>query len=83
MSFGPDCLYGDHVALHGVFSNNLSTAFTKAANYERVEYVEGFENTTEASHNILRWLVKHNYSDEDIAKVLGGNSIRALKEIWI
>jgi len=39
-------------------------------------------NPTEGSRNILRWLVKHDYSDADIAKVLGGNIIRVLEEAW-
>ena len=40
------------------------------------------ENPTEASKNILRYLVREGYSDEDIAKVLGGNVIRVLGENW-
>ena len=40
------------------------------------------ENATEASKNILRWLVKHEYSEEDIAKALGGNILRVLGEVW-
>ena len=31
---------------------------------------------------IVRWLVKHNYSDDDISKVLGGNIMRVLREVW-
>ena len=31
-------------------------------------FVWGLENPTEASWNIIRWLVKHNYSEEDIGK---------------
>ena len=50
--------------------------------YEEVEYVKGLENPTEGSYNIVRWLVKHNYSDEDIIKVMGGNAMRLLKEVW-
>jgi membrane dipeptidase len=45
-------------------------------------YIRGFENPTEASHNILRYLVMKNYSDADIAKVVGGNVLRVLKEVW-
>ena len=42
----------------------------------------GLENPTEASWNYLRWFVKKGYSDEDIAKVLSGNVLRVLKEVW-
>jgi len=31
---------------------------------------------------LIRWLVKHGYSEEDIAKVMGGNVIRVMKETW-
>ena len=84
VSFGVDSLYGDHVGLHNVFSANLSKEETSNtdAEYEEVEYVKGLENPTEASWNILRWLVKHGYSDEDIEKVIGGNAIRVLKQVW-
>jgi membrane dipeptidase len=50
--------------------------------YEEVEYVEGIENPVEGSKNILRWLVKHGYSDEDIGKVMGGNALRLLDAAW-
>ena len=32
--------------------------------------------------NIVRWLVKHGYSDDDIAKVIGGNVMRVLDKVW-
>jgi membrane dipeptidase len=84
VSFGPDTLYGDHVELHHAFAAHLSTQSTHGNSdlFEEVEYVKGIENPTEGSKNILRYLVKNNYSDEDIKKVMGGNVIRALKEIW-
>ena len=44
--------------------------------------MKGVENPTEASHNILRWLVREGYSDEDIGKVMGGNTLRVLREVW-
>jgi membrane dipeptidase len=88
MAFGPDTLYGDHVGLHHVFAEALSISQSHEGGkeigpqFEEVPYVKGIENPTEASHNILRWLVKRDYSDEDIAKVLGGNIIRILKDVW-
>lgn len=92
VGFGPDSLYGDHVGLHKVYAANLSLKEAhggkkgadgdKGMEYQEVAYVEGVENPTEASHNIVRWLVKNGYSDEDIRKVVGGNAIRLLEEVW-
>ncbi len=84
VSFGPDTLYGDHVGLHHAYAEHLSIKGSHAGGneFEEVDYVRGLENPTEASINIIRWLVKHEYSKEDIQKVIGGNTIRALKEIW-
>ena len=84
VGFGVDCLYGDHVGVHHAFANALSIANTSKAgvSYNEVPYVKYLENPTESSWNIPRWLVKHGYSDEDIAKVLGGNAIRVLREVW-
>ncbi len=88
VSFGPDVLYGDHVGLHHAYSSNLSIkeAYQKdgiqTEEYDEVEYVKGLENPTEVSKNIVRWLVKHGYSDQDIAKAIGGNALRVLKEVW-
>jgi membrane dipeptidase len=83
VSFGPDTLFGDHVGLHHYFAKQLSI---KAAHgtqeFEEVEYVDGIENPAEAFPNIVRWLVKHDYSDGDIAKAVGGNVMRVLEEVW-
>jgi membrane dipeptidase len=83
VAFGPDTLFGDHVGLHHVFAGELSisAAHGKAA-FEEVEYVKGIENPAEAFPNIVRWLVKHGYSDDDISKVLGENIVRVLREVW-
>lgn len=90
VAFGPDTLYGDHVGLHRVYSAALSIEEShgqrgpedRVPGYEKVEYVRGVENATEASKNILRWLVKHAYAEDDIAKALGGNILRVLGEVW-
>ncbi len=83
VAFGPDTLFGDHVGLHHYFAKQLSI---KAAHgtqeFEEVEYVDGIENPAEAFPNIVRWLVKHDYSDGDIAKAVGGNVMRVLEEVW-
>ncbi len=82
VTFGPDTNYGDHVGLHHVFSAALSISQAFETSIVEVPYVKGMENPTECSWNAVRWLVKHGYSDGDIAKVIGGNTIRVLKEIW-
>lgn len=83
VAFGPDVLFGDHVGLHKVFAAALSISASKGKTpFEPVEYVKGIENPSEAFPNIVRWLVKRGYSDQDIAKVIGGNIMRVLDEVW-
>lgn len=83
LAFGPDTLYGDHVGLHDLFSSNMSIEEqTATTTHQKIEYVKGLENPSEAMENIIRWLVKHNYSTEEISKVVGKNIIRVLKEVW-
>lgn len=84
VSFGPDTLYGDHVGLHHAFAEHLSIKGSQegSKDFDEVPYVKGLENPTEAAFNIIRWLVKHDYSEKDIKKVIGGNTLRALEEIW-
>lgn len=85
VAFGPDTLYGDHVGVHQVYSDALSISASHEGHspaYEEVEYVKGLENPTEASKNILRWLVEHDYGDGEIRKVLGENILRVLKSVW-
>ena len=80
VSFGPDTLYGDHVGLHKYMGKN----YDKYPDWQEIEfdYVEGMENPTEAWHNIVRWLVREGYSDEEIRKVTGGNTLRVLETVW-
>jgi membrane dipeptidase len=76
------------VGLHHVYKVSLSIQESRKTTeggpspHEEVEYVQGVENPTEASCNIVRWLVAHDYTDEQIAKVVGGNSLRLLKDVW-
>jgi len=86
VAFGPDTLFGDHVGMYDYFLANFSMAQNTAgapADPNRLAYVEGAENPVEVWDNILRWLVKHNYSDEDIRKVVGENVLRTLEHIWV
>lgn len=87
VGFGPDTVYGDHVGLHHTYMANLSIEDSRGGHhpdqhYEEVEYVEGLENPTEGSINIVRWLVDTGHTDEDIEKVMGGNALRVMAEAW-
>ena len=94
VTFGPDTVYGDHVGLHDVYAANLSIRSAQAdgsqaaapaktaPKLERVEYVEGLENPTEGSHNLVRRLIRAGYADEEIAQVMGGNAMRVLQQVW-
>lgn len=82
-AFGLDTLFGDHVGIHHAFASHLSVHDSRKVNeYKEVSYVKGLENPSEAYPNVIRWLVKHGYSREDIRKVMGGNIFRVLKETW-
>jgi len=83
VAFGPDTLFGDHVGLHHYFAKQLSIGAAHGqVQFEEVEFVDGIENPAEAFPNVVRWLVKHDYSDGDIAKAIGGNVMRVLEEAW-
>jgi membrane dipeptidase len=83
VAFGPDTLYGDHVALHRIFARLLAIDAARGPAFEPVAYVDGLENPTENFANICGWLVQHGFSDEDIRAVIGGNIYRALQAAWI
>lgn len=83
VAFGPDTNFGDHVGLHDSFSGHLTIGQAHGhVEHTRVPYVAGMENPAENFTNIVGWLVKNKYSDEDIRKVIGTNILRVLKEVW-
>lgn len=82
VALGPDTLYGDHVEVHHMFSRLLSIEESHAGDaFEKVEFVDGIENPTEAMLNACAWLVKHGYSDEDISALMGGNILRVMEKV--
>jgi membrane dipeptidase len=84
VAFGPDTLFGDHVGLHKVFASELSlTSAHGKADFPRIQWVKGIENPMEAFPNIIRWLVTHGYSNQDIVKAISGNILRVLKQVWV
>jgi membrane dipeptidase len=83
VTFGPDTLFGDHVGLHHAFAEQLSIgAASHGPAFEEVPYVKGIENPGENFPNIIRWLVSHGYSREDIRKVVGRNTLRVVEATW-
>lgn len=96
VTFGPDTLYGDHAALHSAFAGVFGIGKASPPQPEdpdsrvgvtdvevtRVAYCAGMENPTENFRNVIGWLVQHGYSDDDIRKVVGGNTIRVLEQSW-
>ena len=79
VGFGPDTFFGDHVELHRRYADNLSTGEQPA--HVEIDYVDGLENPSEFP-NVIRWLVGHGYTDEQIAMLAGGNVMRALRDAW-
>jgi len=45
------------------------------------DYVAGMENPAEAPRNAAGWLVRRGWTDDDIAKILGGNAERVLSTV--
>ena len=83
VGFGADTMFGDHVGLHRAYAKQLSIdKILGSKSLEAVEYLDGLENPADFP-NIIRWLVRQDYADADIAKVIGGNALRVLKQVWI
>jgi membrane dipeptidase len=83
VAFGPDTFFGDHVGMHRFFARQFSLAASRGGLvFQEVEYVDGIENPGESFPNIVRWLVRHGYSDGDIGNAIGGNVLRALAQVW-
>jgi membrane dipeptidase len=84
VAFGPDTLWGDHVGLHHLFAAEMSLGEAQGEEeFVEVDYVAGLENPTECFWNIIGWLVKHDYSDDEINAVVGRNILRVLDEVWV
>ena len=87
VAFGLDAQYGDHIGLHRAASSGIAIeAITHDVETKeqptKVAYVKGMENPTEGYNNVVRWLVKHGYSNDEIGNVIGRNVLRVLEEVW-
>ncbi|MEO5966468.1 MAG: membrane dipeptidase [Candidatus Limnocylindrales bacterium] len=81
VTFGPDTFFGDHAGTYGTPQGALLASGDSEYDSVVPEHVVGLENIGDFP-NIVRWLVKHGYSDDDIAKVIGGNTLRVLEQAW-
>ncbi|RQW10673.1 diguanylate cyclase [Paenibacillus rhizophilus] len=83
VAFGPDTFFGDHTALQRAVDNQLSIGASHSGeHFTEADYVRGAENPVEAVPNMIRWLIRHGYTDSDIAKAAGGNILRVLRQLW-
>jgi membrane dipeptidase len=82
VTFGPDTFFGDHAGSYAIPSGALLASGD--SDYDAIvpEYVVGLESVADFP-NIVRWLVKHGYGDDEIAKVIGGNTLRVLEQAWV
>jgi membrane dipeptidase len=80
VAIGTDIVFHDQVAAH------RSMAKSKPFDLERLgitlaaDYMYGIESPLEWK-NIIRGLVARGYSDEEIAKIVGGNALRIIEEV--
>ncbi|HKF86436.1 MAG TPA: membrane dipeptidase [Candidatus Limnocylindrales bacterium] len=81
VTFGPDTFFGDHAGTYLTPQGALLASGDSEYDTVVPEYVVGLENIGDFP-NIVRWLVKHGYSDDDIAKAIGGNTLRVLEQAW-
>lgn len=91
VSFGVDTVFGDHINIHRAFAPKVNNESSNKENNtkklnplfnKKETFVKGLENPKESMTNIVRWLIKHSYSIDDIKKVCGDNVINMLKEVW-
>ena len=94
---GPDSLYGDHQAHYAAFRKRAKIdglghyerpdkerrkpRFIKPDDVTDPGYVRGLENPNELV-NVARWMIKHGYSDQEIAKIMGKNALDLLEKVW-
>lgn len=79
VALGPDTFYGDHVRLYE--AAGWSARPVKDVPALDIDAVRGADNPSEVPRQVAASLIKRGWSDPDIAKVLGENAIRVMKEI--
>jgi membrane dipeptidase len=80
VGLGPDTFFGDHTALYSA-AGWTPQPVPGREGLALPDHVAGMENPAEAPRNAAGWLVRHGWSDPDIARVLGGNAGRVLATV--
>ncbi len=91
---GPDTLYGNHPELYTYWfaherrlghyerpNRKTRTPHPVHPGIENPGYVKGIENPNEFV-NIIRWMIRNGYSEEEIRKITGGNALKMLEKTW-
>ena len=76
VAIGSDTLFGDHVSYHKAAAAALGTMLAHGFPCDHLQYMENPGQLP----NITRALVARGYSDEDVAKIMGGNVLKFLQE---
>jgi membrane dipeptidase len=80
VAIGSDNNFGDKNAVHAhTIREHAADGLQQYLSFA-APYMEGIENPSEWL-NITRALVKRGYSDEDIQKLIGGNTLRLVEQV--
>ncbi len=80
VAIGLDNIFGDQVAHHREMAKSKSVDLERSGIVLAADYMWGIESPLEW-RNIVRGLVARGYSDEEIAKIVGGNALRIIEEV--
>lgn len=80
VAIGLDNVFGDQVAHHRELAKSGSVDLERSGIVLAADYMFGIESPLEW-RNIVRGLVSRGYSDEEIAKIVGGNALRVIEEV--
>ena len=80
VGLGPDTFFGDHTGLYAA-AGWTPQPVPGHEGLPLPDYVAGMENPAEAPRNAACWLVRRGWTDEDIAKILGGNAEHVLSTV--
>ena len=88
IGFGSDYYYGQDPyssleEAHQMYQERIDSGSWKPETYRPPPYIhpEGIE-TPDKLPNLTRMLMEHEYSRDDVHKVLGGNFMRVYRQVW-